>query len=300
LTSDFWLASCLLTESCLNQTNLNGKWRKKLGLQTGGQPKIWGPRPTQPPLQSPHALDICSCELCWLSSKCVYSRNALSDFCSMNCSVFALSAMFCSGLLTWSADMFITVTHCTITSSGGSRGRIWGNCPPKPLWRPLEWRPFAINAPLFGAHGSRNRFKNTLKINNVFRLVKRQGLRAGLYPSPYRRAWRMLLFRNSSTVSFFCRVRTAQPSQTQSGSQFSGCCCAVWKWSVFYKFILQCLMTALKGKGKAEVKIGMQCGKLITDSRFYKPPKWKWKTSFRDNASAVRKSAVCLHRSFAT
>jgi len=28
----------------------------------------------------------------------------------------------------------------------------------------------------------------------------------------------------------------------------------------------------LKEKGKAAVKIGMQCGKLITDSRFYKPP----------------------------
>jgi len=32
-------------------------------------------------------------------------------------------------------------------------------------------------------------------------------------------------------------------------------------------------MTALKGKGKAAVKIGMQCGKRITDSRVYKPPK---------------------------
>jgi len=32
-------------------------------------------------------------------------------------------------------------------------------------------------------------------------------------------------------------------------------------------------MTALKVKGKAAVKIGMQCGKLITDSIFYKPPK---------------------------
>jgi len=32
-------------------------------------------------------------------------------------------------------------------------------------------------------------------------------------------------------------------------------------------------MTALKGKEKAAVKIGMQCGKLITDSIFYKPPK---------------------------
>ena len=44
----------------------------------------------------------------------------------------------------------------------------------------------------------------------------------------------------------------------------------------------------------------MQCGKLITDSRFYKPHKWKRKTSFRAVASAVRESAVCLHRSFAT
>jgi len=53
-------------------------------------------------------------------------------------------------------------------------------------------------------------------------------------------------------------------------------------------------------KGKATVKIGMQCWQLITDSRFYKPPKWKRKTSFRAIASAVRESAVCLHRSFAT
>jgi len=32
-------------------------------------------------------------------------------------------------------------------------------------------------------------------------------------------------------------------------------------------------MTALKGKGKAAVKIEMQYGKLVTDIRFYKPPK---------------------------
>jgi len=31
-------------------------------------------------------------------------------------------------------------------------------------------------------------------------------------------------------------------------------------------------MTAFKGKGKAAVKIGMQYGKLVTDSRVYKPP----------------------------
>jgi len=38
-------------------------------------------------------------------------------------------------------------------------------------------------------------------------------------------------------------------------------------------YSLKCLMTALKGKGTAAVKIGMQCGKLITDSIFYKLPK---------------------------
>jgi len=32
-------------------------------------------------------------------------------------------------------------------------------------------------------------------------------------------------------------------------------------------------MTALKGKGNAAVKIGMQYGKLVTDARFNKPPK---------------------------
>jgi len=49
-------------------------------------------------------------------------------------------------------------------------------------------------------------------------------------------------------------------------------------------------MTA--SKGKAAVKIGMQYGKLITDSRYQKPPKWKQKNSFRAVASAVRESAV--------
>jgi len=32
-------------------------------------------------------------------------------------------------------------------------------------------------------------------------------------------------------------------------------------------------MTAVKVKGKATLKIGMQYGELLTDSRFYKPPK---------------------------
>ena len=59
-------------------------------------------------------------------------------------------------------------------------------------------------------------------------------------------------------------------------------------------------MTALKGKGKVAVKIGMQCGNLITDSKLYKPPKCKRKNSFRVIASAVREPAVCVHRSVAT
>jgi len=48
--------------------------------------------------------------------------------------------------------------------------------------------------------------------------------------------------------------------------------------------------------GKAAVKIRMQYGKRITDSRFCKPPKGIRKTSFRAVASAVRESAVCLHQ----
>jgi len=27
------------------------------------------------------------------------------------------------------------------------RGVVWGNCPRKRLWRPVEFRPFDINAP---------------------------------------------------------------------------------------------------------------------------------------------------------
>jgi len=56
----------------------------------------------------------------------------------------------------------------------------------------------------------------------------------------------------------------------------------------------------IASKGKAAVKIGMQHGKRMIDTRFYKPQKWKRKTSFRAVASAVCESAVCLHRRFAT
>jgi len=49
--------------------------------------------------------------------------NALPDvFSVMNCSVLSLSAMFCSGLLTWSTDvMFITVTHRATSEESACR-----------------------------------------------------------------------------------------------------------------------------------------------------------------------------------
>ena len=62
------------------------------------------------------ALYFCSCELRRHSTECVLLPcfNALLDiFAVMNCSVLALSAMFCSSLLSWSAS----VTHCTIKQS---------------------------------------------------------------------------------------------------------------------------------------------------------------------------------------
>ena len=50
--------------------------------------------------------------------------------------------------------------------------------------------------------------KKYSKINNVYN-VKRQDLRAGLYPTSYQIAWKMLLFRNSAIVSLFlCRMTT--------------------------------------------------------------------------------------------
>jgi len=60
--------------------------------------------------------------------------------------------------------MLVNVAKYT---SGGSRGEVWGNCPPKP-----QWRPFAINAPLYGALGSRNRFENSLKYTMFFAWLK--------------------------------------------------------------------------------------------------------------------------------
>jgi len=67
------------------------------------------------------ALYFCSCELRWRSIECVLLPcfNALGDiFAVMNCSVLALSAVFCFCPLTWrvltNQFVFITVTHCNL------------------------------------------------------------------------------------------------------------------------------------------------------------------------------------------
>jgi len=62
------------------------------------------------PLFQCAALYFCSCELRWPNTECVLLPCfiALPDiFAVMNCSALALSAVFCSGLLTWSADNYV-------------------------------------------------------------------------------------------------------------------------------------------------------------------------------------------------
>jgi len=34
-----------------------------------------------------------------------------------------------------------------LVRNGGSWGEVWGNFPPKCLWRPVDWRPYDTNAP---------------------------------------------------------------------------------------------------------------------------------------------------------
>ena len=75
---------------------------------------------------------FCSCELRWRSIDCVLNPcfNALQDiFAVMNCSVLAMSAVFCSSLLTWSADnSSLHWQHCTATSKENACGIICMLC----------------------------------------------------------------------------------------------------------------------------------------------------------------------------
>jgi len=76
------------------------------------------------------ALRFWSCELRWYSTDCVL----LSCFKAWPDILQLLTALrwvlFCSGLLTWSADklMFITVTHCTTASKESACRKICMLC----------------------------------------------------------------------------------------------------------------------------------------------------------------------------
>jgi len=66
-----------------------------------------------------------------------------------------------------------------MTLAGQTLAGIRKNC----LWRPVEWCPFDVNAPLSGVFQSRNRDLKYFKINNALYFVERQDLGAGLYPT---------------------------------------------------------------------------------------------------------------------
>ena len=105
--------------------------------------------------------------------------------------------------------------------SGGSRGGGLGQLRPQISVAPPWMVPLCHKCAPFWCTRKQKQILKYSQINNVFRLVEGQGLRAGLYPTSYRRAWTMLLFRNSSTVSFFlCRVRTAQAQPGLPGWPF--------------------------------------------------------------------------------
>jgi len=57
-----------------------------------------------------------------------------------------------------------------LTTVADPRGGILGQLPPKRLWRAVEWRSFAIDAPFFGAYQSRDRYKKILPTKQCFTL----------------------------------------------------------------------------------------------------------------------------------
>ena len=116
----------------------------------------------------------------------------------------------------------------------------------------------------------------------------------------------MLLFRNSSTVSLFllCRVRAAQPSRLHKRSrvrstQFSTCCCAEWRWSVFLQVHSFMPDDRPERKRKGSSKNRNAMWKTYSWLKILQVSKMKTKNRFQAIASVVRECAVCLHRSFA-
>ena len=84
---------------------------------------------------------------------------SLFTFCVLTLAFQLFTGKLCLQVENWGCVILREIDF----HSGGSTGVSLGQLPPKRQWHPLEWRPFAINAPLFGAYGSRNRDKNIIK-----------------------------------------------------------------------------------------------------------------------------------------
>jgi len=146
-----------------------------------------------------------------------------------------------------------------------------GQPPPKRLWCPVQWRPFDINAPLFGAYRSRIRDQKCFKTKECFTVLWTSGFT--------RWTFILLLLSNGAKMLLLFRYffpAWELPSLTlRLGNPKRGrfCFYSFRLANVLCKidlFLLQvyflCLMAALKGK--AVVKKIMQYRKLITDTRF--------------------------------
>jgi len=175
-----------------------------------------------------------------------------------NLGVILVFNELCCGMICIGKGVSHWCCHAVADTGGGA---VWGNCPSQTSVAPPWMAPLCHKCAPFLVPMQVEQIKKYSKINNIFRLVKPQDLRAGLYSTTYRRAWTMLLFRNSSTVSLFllCRVRTAQPSRLHKCSrvrstQFSTCCCAVWKWSVFLQVYFLMPVDYLERKRKGSSK----------------------------------------------
>jgi len=145
-------------------------------------------------------------------------------------------------------------------------GAVWTNCSPEFLWRFVEWRPFYINAPVFGDYRTEAEIKKYSKLNNALHCVE-------LHDSSFNHS--LYHYQTVSTMLFFLIILLFHyffsawepPSLTQvitndiAGTVVAlplGCAKLVW---FCHKLIFLCLMAALQGKLVA--KIGMQYGKLI-------------------------------------
>ena len=99
------------------------------------------------------------------------------------------------------------------------RGQFGTTAPTKRLWRPLDWCSFAINAPLFGACGSRNRDGKYSKSKFISVMLDDRLERKKKGSSKNRNTiWK--------TTNW---LKILQASETKTRNQFQGCCqCSSW------------------------------------------------------------------------